>query len=89
MPVLDMTTFEFLNAVAYEEIEDQLYNRLKGFLEYADLVKFAKLVPEPEKPENDYEEAVDIIDYIRQIELSKEAPPGEAVPASVIGEQNV
>ncbi len=81
MPVLDMTTYEFLTAVIEKDIEEQLYNRLKQFLEFADLVKFAKLVPELEKVNNDFDEAVSMIDYIRQIELSRTAIPVTSVAA--------
>ncbi len=85
IPVLDMTTYEFLTAVIQKDIEEQLYNRLKQFLEFADLVKFAKLVPELEKVNNDFDEAVSMIDHIRQIELSRMAVPAASAMAGSSG----
>lgn len=83
IPVLDMTTYEFLTAMRENDVDDSLYERFKEFLEYADLVKFAKLIPPPDRMEADFEEAFNIIEYIRQIELSKIVP--EEVPVSVAG----
>jgi hypothetical protein len=71
IPVLDMTTFEFLRTIEEFEIEEELIVRYKLFLEFSDLVKFAKFVPELEKCEGDYEEVISLIDYIRQVEQSK------------------
>ena len=71
IPVLDMTTYEFLTAIVQKDVEEQLYNRLKRFLEFADLVKFAKLIPELEKVDFDFDEAVGMVDNIRQIEVNR------------------
>jgi len=73
IPVLDMTTYEFLTAVREKDIDEQLYERLKKFLQFADLVKFAKFVPEIQRVHNDFEEAISVVDYIRQSELSRVA----------------
>jgi hypothetical protein len=88
MPVLDMTTEEFLGRIFEEDISDELYRRLKGFLYFADLVKFAKLVPEPERTGADFDEAVGIIEYIRQMEMTKAAMP-ETAAAPETGGGNV
>jgi hypothetical protein len=76
-----MTTYEFLTAVVERDIEEQLYNRMKKFLEFSDLVKFAKLVPELEKMNGDLEEAIAMVDYIRQTELTRYAIPSPTEPA--------
>lgn len=88
MPVLDMTTYEFLTAIVQEDIEEDLYNRLKAFLDFGDLVKFAKLIPELEKAESDYEEACDLVAYIRSVEMSKVSMPAETAAESA-GDANV
>jgi hypothetical protein len=89
LPVLDMTTYEFLTAVVERDIEEQLYNRMKMFLEHADLVKFAKLMPELEKMNNDLEEAIAVVDYIRQTELTRYAIPAPTAPEKETGATDV
>jgi len=89
IPVLDMTTYEFLTAIIQHDIEEQLYNRLKQFLEFADLVKFAKFIPELEKVNFDFDEAVGIVDYIRQAEMNKILTPVGITADSVSGGENV
>jgi hypothetical protein len=89
IPVLDMTTYEFLTAIIQHDIEEQLYNRLKQFLEFADLVKFAKLIPELEKVNSDFDEAVMIVDYIRQNEINRLSTPVGMTADSVSGGENV
>jgi hypothetical protein len=70
LPVLDMTTYEFLTAILQKDVEDELYNRLRGFLEFGDLVKFAKLIPEPVRIESDFEEGVNLVESIRSIQIT-------------------
>jgi len=84
-----MTTCEFLSAIVQEDIEEELYNRLKAFLDYADLVKFAKLVSELEKTEADYEEACDLVDHIRRVEMSKVSAPAGGILVESGGGANV
>jgi hypothetical protein len=79
IPVLDMTTEEFLVVIMEEEIDEQLLSRLKSFLGFADLVKFAKLIPEMDKVIQDYDEAVNIVEYIRQVETSRVSVAGEPI----------
>ena len=79
IPVLDMTTEEFLVVIMEEEIDEQLFSRLKNFLGFADLVKFAKLIPEMDKVIQDYDEAVNIVEYIRQVETSRVSVAGEPI----------
>lgn len=68
IPVLDMTTEEFLACIIEGNITEELSNRLKIFLDFADLVKFAKLIPEIEKMNIDFDEAAEIIECVRQAE---------------------
>jgi hypothetical protein len=82
IPVLDMTTEEFLVVIMEEEIEEQFLGRLKSFLNFADLVKFAKLIPETNKVMLDYDEAVNIVEYIRQVETSRVPVAGESLVAA-------
>lgn len=85
LPVLDMTTYEFLTAILQKDIGGELYNILKGFLEFADLVKFAKLIPDLKKVEADFEQAVDIVERIREIEMSKITAPAVRAPVAITG----
>jgi len=69
IPVLDMTTEEFLACIVEGNITEELFNRLKISLDFADLVKFAKLIPEIEKMNLDFDEVAGIIEYVRQAEM--------------------
>ncbi len=71
IPVLDMTTFEFLTTIRQQDIDEPMFSRLKKFLEYADLVKFAKLIPEEGKMQRDFEEAREMVGDIRDAEKAK------------------
>ncbi len=71
MPVLDMTTDEFLGRIIQEDIKEEMYGRLKVFLNFADLVKFAKMVPETEKMMIDFDEATAIVESVRHDETMK------------------
>ncbi|MDF1545734.1 MAG: hypothetical protein P1R58_11595 [bacterium] len=53
--VLDMTTGEFLSHFAEREAPDNLHADMKQFLDHADLVKFARFDPAPERAESDFE----------------------------------
>jgi len=87
IPVLDMTTYEFLNEIVQRDIENDLYERLKIYLQFADLVKFAKLVPEPDRFDKDFDEAVAIIDSVRQSELMSSALITTAEAGNTTGEE--
>jgi len=84
IPVLDMTTYEFLQALIDHDVEESLYERYKKFLDFADLVKFAKFMPEIKKAESDYDEAVDIVEHLRQIVVAREEEEKlkEPIPAA-------
>ncbi|UCE23148.1 MAG: hypothetical protein JSU74_07515 [Candidatus Zixiibacteriota bacterium] len=63
--VLDMTTTEFLQAFEQLDLPDGLYDETKEFLGHADLVKFAKLVPERERAESDFEHVHHAVERVR------------------------
>ncbi|UCG60638.1 MAG: hypothetical protein JSV52_09905 [Candidatus Zixiibacteriota bacterium] len=63
--VLDMTTEEFLAAFGKLELPEGLFERMEAFFEHADLVKFAKLIPEFERAEEDFEEVHTAIEDVR------------------------
>ncbi len=83
VPVLDMTTDEFCNVLTELEISEDLYEWIKAFLGYADLVKFAKLIPEIEKTESDFNEAYQLVDRIMHTELEKIAAEQAKLPEKV------
>jgi len=76
IPVLDMTTEEFLSCIAEGDVTEEFYERLRLFLNYADLVKFAKLVPEEGKTAIDFDEAAAIVEFVRVAEMARAAEPG-------------
>ncbi|UCD64209.1 MAG: hypothetical protein JSW34_01875 [Candidatus Zixiibacteriota bacterium] len=53
--VLDMTTTEFLEQFIGRDLPPGLYERTEDLLHCADLVKFAKHIPEIERTEEDFE----------------------------------
>lgn len=63
--VLDMTTEEFLLRFTQEELPDNMYEDIGRFLRHADLVKFAKFVPENERAEADFEYVHAMIERVR------------------------
>lgn len=89
-PVLDMTTAEFLDVISEQEIEPDMLEIIRKFLNHADLVKFAKLVPSDEQMSHDFETANEIIDQVRIIYLSRLTPV--AAPQAMVdtgGKANV
>lgn len=68
---LDMTTDEFLYELEEIEMEPALYDRIKKFLNHADLIKFAKFEPDESRPMFDFDEVHEMITYVREIELTK------------------
>ncbi len=73
IPVLDMTTDEFCTILTELEVTEDLYKWIQAFLGYADLVKFAKLIPEIEKTESDFTESHQLVEHIMHTELRKNA----------------
>jgi len=63
--VLDMTTEEFLEVFSKQELPGGLYTQTESFLKHADLIKFAKFIPETERTDSDYKLVHDMIDDVR------------------------
>ena len=63
--VLDMTTEEFLTAFGKLVLPNGLLDKMHGFLSHADLVKFAKLVPQDGRTDEDFEEIHQAIEIVR------------------------
>jgi hypothetical protein len=87
--VLDMTTDEFLGQFKELTLPEGLFDLTSAFLRHADLVKFAKYVPDRERSEAEFSVAHDIIERARAEEerrqqailASAPARPAEAPPA--------
>jgi hypothetical protein len=63
--VLDMTTEEFLFRFRELQLPADLYDNMSRFLQHADLVKFAKFVPEAERAEADFDFVHKMIEQVR------------------------
>jgi hypothetical protein len=62
---LDMTTEEFLLLFKERELPSGLHEDISRFLRHADLVKFAKFIPERERTESDFEYVHEMIEQVR------------------------
>lgn len=62
---MDMTTEEFLLAFDQRELPEGLFERTSSLLKHADLVKFAKYVPDRQRAESDFEEVHRMVDEVR------------------------
>jgi hypothetical protein len=87
LTALDMTTTEFLELLSELTLPDGLYDRTAKFLHHADLVKFAKYVPDAVRSQQEYQVAHEIVETVRvdfmqkqqaQLHLA-EKEPAEAV----------
>ena len=63
--VLEMTTEEFLETFRDQELPGETYTELGGFFQHADQVKFAKLMPERTRTEDDFMTAHDVVERVR------------------------
>ncbi|MCM2271391.1 MAG: BatD family protein [candidate division Zixibacteria bacterium] len=63
--VLDMTTEEFLSQYREMTLPDGLFTQTSELLKHADLVKFAKYVPERERADGDFEASHMIVNLVR------------------------
>jgi len=86
---LDMTTEEFLGRIIDEDIEEEMFTRLKGFLNHADLIKFAKYVPEIERVTSDFDEAREMVDRTRRQVQARVAMTPVGAAGSVEGGADV
>lgn len=81
---IDMTTEEIDLALAGMPVDEVVARDIIGFLDHADLVKFAKYVPSTERPMQDWETAYNLVDKTKDIVLMpvillEPAPPLEPV----------
>ena len=65
LTALDMTTTEFLELLGEEALPDGLIEQVGSFLHHADLVKFAKYVPDAVRSVQEYEKAHNMIELVR------------------------
>ena len=78
--VMEMTTDEFLEKFSEIALPIGLYSACKNFFYHADLVKFAKHVPESSRAENDYNIVHDMLESVRSdCERKQQA---ETIPVS-------
>ncbi len=63
--VLEMTTEEFLDQFSERALPPGLFDQMASFLTHADLVKFARFVPEQGRPEADFEFIHKMIESVR------------------------
>jgi len=63
--VLDMTTEEFLLLFRERQLPPGLHEDIGRFLRHADLVKFAKFVPERERAESDFDYVHTMVEQVR------------------------
>jgi hypothetical protein len=83
IPALDMTTEEYLDRIRDEDISEELYNRMKRLLNFADLVKFAKFIPEAGNAASDFDETTSMVEYIRQDTITKDMAASVAAPKNI------
>ena len=90
--IIDMTTAEFFSIYAIIGLPADAEQELKEFFDHADLVKFAKYIPQTERPETDFAYAHNYIELIRR-EFQKESEqeldkiPDDQQPAPVNAEE--
>ncbi len=67
--VLDMTTVEFMSQFEEVELPPNVYDNILTFLRFADLVKFAKMIPENDKIDLDFNAVYNIVEQVRIAKL--------------------
>lgn len=77
---VDMTTEEIEAALGERGLEEIVAAKIVGFLQQADLVKFAKEIPPPERPAQDWETAYALVNETKDIVLLPPVLP-EPMPA--------
>ncbi|MCK4461694.1 MAG: hypothetical protein KAW46_07800 [candidate division Zixibacteria bacterium] len=63
--VLEMTTDEFLQAFHEIPLPGELYGTMHRFFDHADLVKFAKYIPDSARAEADFDVVHDLVETVR------------------------
>ncbi len=75
--VLEMTTEEFLDRFEMMELPDGLYYSLEPFMKHADLVKFAKLLPDAERAEADFTFVHSVVGKVQASYLLRTSPQAQ------------
>jgi len=68
---IDLTTYEIGEWLNEFDFEDDLRRRVVGFLNHADLVKFAKYVPPDDRPESDWTAAYELVTETKDMTASR------------------
>jgi hypothetical protein len=76
---LDMTTEELLSGLKRLQLADSLRETLDSFFNHADLVKFARFVPDTDRAEEDLDVVHDVVEALRADFQSQKAVDAEAV----------
>ncbi|MCB1124529.1 MAG: hypothetical protein KJT03_23450, partial [Verrucomicrobiae bacterium] len=71
-PALESTTSEIMRSLQLKAIDEDLYNRLRSLLQLADLVKFAKAEPAPDRHDQAMIEAVYFVEQTKWIPIQEE-----------------
>jgi hypothetical protein len=71
-PALESTTSEIMRSLQFKALDEDLYNRLRSLLQLADLVKFAKAEPPPDRHDQAMTEAVYFVEQTRWIPIQEE-----------------
>lgn len=92
--VLDMTTDEFMSQFEAIELPADIYDNAIMFFKYADLVKFARLIPENDKTDHDFNTVYNIVEQVRlekhrekEVEANLKEKTEKDEPVSVGGEE--
>jgi hypothetical protein len=76
--VLDMTTEEFLDRFHEEKLPEGLFDETGGFFKHADLVKFAKMVPESGRSETDFDFVHNMVELVRADYVRRMTPVNDS-----------
>lgn len=87
---LDLTTEEIGEVIMAIPFGDGIQNDIAAFMNHADLVKFAKFVPTPERPDIDWQTACELVTKTKDFVIAPEptpSPPSEPVPVTTLSEE--
>jgi hypothetical protein len=72
---VDLTTSEIDDALLQMPVPDEIRSELSSFMSDADLVKFAKFIPPPDRPDRDWETAYNLVVKTKDIIYPEPLPP--------------
>lgn len=94
---LELTTFELIKDLRTADVDPQHVDLFQNFLDFCDLVKFAKLIPTASEHESILQQAFTVVENTKLVydvhldgkaEGEKESLPGELVEAQTMLEQD-